>query len=389
MRWVSDERLLVRSLELMFSQTVSALISSAIAGLILIYTFWPLANVNFLILWGLSFSAVGGYRIYLKAAFSCAEPNNKNCTSWYIKLGASICVTGVLWGIFLIYLSSFAVGVSAAILIGNFAFLLAGSVTAYAISLPIFLLFSAPVVAPALVDLLLSMDQGRWMLAAVCAGWYLFMVSTARRFGDFAIRSLGFEYENKELVEELEEQNRRAEVLAQELMVLSNTDSLTGLYNRRYFDECIEAEMSRVHRTNGALSLLLCDVDFFKIYNDTLGHVEGDRCLKKVSDILLASAREGTDVVARYGGEEFAIVLANTELAQARVFADRLRKSVENHAISHPNSSVSKHLTISIGLTTLLDIESETASHLVERADRALYRAKECGRNQVQVETTN
>ncbi len=389
MRWVSDERLLVRSLELMFSQTVSALVSSAIAGLVLIYTFWPYANSNYLLLWSGCFLVVGIYRISLKAAFTRAEPDNKNCVSWYIKLGLSIFVTGVLWGVFLIYLSSFADGVSAAILMANFAFLLAGSVTAYAISLPIFLLFSSPVVIPAVIDLVASMDQSRWMLAAVSLGWYLFMVSTARRFGEFAMRSLGYEYENRELVGELEEQNRRAEVLAQELMVLSNTDSLTGLYNRRYFDECIEAEMSRVHRTNGALSLLLCDVDFFKIYNDTLGHVEGDRCLKKVSDILLASAREGTDVVARYGGEEFAIVLANTELGQARVFAERLRKSVENHAISHPNSSVSDYLTISVGLTTLLDAESETASHLVERADKALYRAKECGRNQVQVETSN
>lgn len=385
MPWVSDERLLVRSLELMFSQSASALVSSAIAGLVLVCTFWSQANPFVLLGWSVCFTLVGIYRIFLKAAFLKSRVSNSESRGWFVRLGGAIFVTGVLWGAFLLYLVSFASGLTAAILMANFAFLLAGSVTAYAMSLPVFILFSFPIVVPSVLYLVVSLDQDRWMLAAVSLGWYLFMISTARRFGEFAMRSLGYEYEKKELVEELEEQNRRAEVLAKELMVLSNTDSLTGLYNRRYFDESIDGEISRVRRTNGSLSLLLCDVDYFKRYNDSLGHVEGDRCLRLVADILLDSARGGTDVVARYGGEEFAIVLANTEMDQAMVFAERLRKSIVDNNIAHPDSDVASCLTISVGLSSVGDVKSESAASLIKRADKALYRAKGLGRNQVQV----
>lgn len=384
MRWVGDERLLGRSLELMFSQATSALVSSGIAALVLFYTFWDKASPQWMLAWAACFCLVATYRVNLKSSFLKSSEQEKNNRAWFVKLGATIFVTGVLWGAFIVYLMMFAEGFTAAILLANFALLLAGSVTAYAMSMPIFAMFSVPMVFPAMLYLVVNDDQNSWMLAAVCLGWYLFMVSTARRFGEFAARSFGYEYENRGLVAELEEQNRRAEVLAQELMVLSNTDSLTGVYNRRYLDECIASELSRAHRTNGALSLLMCDVDFFKRYNDSLGHVDGDKCLKVVANILLESAREGTDVVARYGGEEFAVVLANTEADQAKIFAERLRKSVADKLIPHPDSDISKYLTISIGVSSLCDIERDSASDLIKRADKALYRAKECGRNQVQ-----
>ncbi len=385
MRWVGDERLLGRSLEFMFSQATSALISSAIAGIILIYAFWGKADPRLMLTWVAAFVAVSTYRVFLRKAFLASSDEERNSRAWFVRLAATICLTGVLWGVFLLYLAIFAEGTAAAILVANCAFLLAGSVTAYAMSLPIFISFSIPMVLPPLGYLVYSSDDNGWMLSAVCLGWYLFMVSAARRFGEFSTRSFGYEYENRSLVAELEEQNHRAEVLAEELMVLSNTDSLTGLHNRRRFDESIEAEMARAHRTNGPLSLLLCDVDFFKRYNDSLGHVAGDGCLKTVANILTESARDGTDVVARYGGEEFAVILANTEMVQAKIFAERLRKAVAEKEIPHPDSTVEKYLTISVGVSSICDVESETASDLIKRADKALYRAKACGRNQVQV----
>ncbi len=384
MRWVDDERLLGRSLELMFSQATSALVSSGIACLVLLYTFWDKASPKLMLAWVMVFCFVAIYRVRLKSSFLNSSESDKNHRSWFVKLGVTIFLTGVLWGALILYLMMYAQGFAAAILFANFALLLAGSVTVYAMSMPIFVMFSVPMVLPPLVYLVMDTNQDSWMLAAVCLGWYLFMVSTARRFGEFAARSFGYEYENRGLVAELEEQNRRAEVLAQELMVLSNTDSLTGVYNRRYLDECIASELSRAHRTDGALSLLMCDVDFFKRYNDSLGHVEGDKCLTVVANILTESARGGTDVVARYGGEEFAVVLANTEAVQAKVFAERLRKAVAEKQIPHPDSDVSEFLTISIGVSSLCDIECDTSSDLIRRADKALYRAKARGRNLVQ-----
>jgi len=386
MRWVSDERLYARCLELLFAQSTSAFISSGIAGLILVYSFWGISDSVVSLVWIAGYCTIASYRVYLRRAYLNCSPELKNSPKWFTHLGASIFVTGILWGVFLLYLASFAEGLLAAMLVANLAFLLAGAVTAYAVSLPIFVVFSLPIVVPAIIYLITSLEQNNWLLAAVSLGWYLFMVSTARRFGEFAMRSLGYEYENRELVSELEEQNRRAEVLASELMVLSNTDGLTGLFNRRYFDEYLDNEIARAQRMGVPVSLLLCDVDFFKIYNDILGHVEGDKCLKRVSDMLHDSIRDGTDIVARYGGEEFAIVLTNTDLSQAKVYAERLRRAIRQAAVPHPGSSVGAYLTMSMGVSTLLRGESDNAQSLVQRADVALYKAKASGRDQVRVQ---
>lgn len=387
MRWVSDDRLYAKTLELLFSQASSAFASSAVAGVVLIFTFWGVSNNRISITWIVLYAAVACYRTYLRHAFFSSNEALRASAGWYTKLGTSIFVTGALWGLFLLYLATFAKGMLAAIVMANIAFILAGAVSAYAISLPLFVLFSAPIAVPSVIYLVLEFEQHAWLLAAVSLGWYLFMISAARRFSEFAIRTLAYEYDNRELVGELEEQNQRAEILAEELMVLSNTDSLTGLFNRRYFDERLETEFSRAQRTGMPMSLILCDVDFFKIYNDTLGHVEGDKCLKRLGDFLLDSIREGTDVAARYGGEEFGLVLANTDLSQAKIFAERLRRSIHNYGIPHPRSPVAKCLTLSMGIASMLDGDAqESPESMIERADRALYTAKECGRDQVRLQ---
>ncbi|MFL0811642.1 MAG: GGDEF domain-containing protein [Agarilytica sp.] len=387
MRWIQDDRLMVRSLELLFSQAGSALASSGIASLILIYAFWSELDGAFVIAWLTSFCAIAIYRLYNMHFFSSSQNKRAEAGAWFVRFAVSILMMGILWGVLLAYIAPGAEGVKAAVLIANYSFLLAGSVTGTAVSFPVFLMFSLPIVVPGVLYLMFSQLDNHWMLAAVTLGWYLFMVSAARRFGEFSQRSLANEYQNKELVLELEEQNRRAELLAQELMVLSNTDSLTNLYNRRHFDDCLEAEMRRVHRTSGELSLLMCDVDYFKNFNDAVGHVEGDKCLQQVAEVLVGSARQGTDMVARYGGEEFAFILASTSAEQARVFAERLRQAVVAKVIPHPDSDVSPYVTISVGVSSVLDVEHETAKHLIERADRALYRAKELGRNKVELQS--
>lgn len=383
-RWVTDERLKARSLELLFAQSTSAFTSSAVAGVVLVYTFWSVSDPAISVVWAGGYAAVACFRIYLRRAFNGSTRIERSMPYWYSKMAISVFLTGMLWGGFLLYLASFAEGFLAAMLMANLAFLMAGAVPAYAISLPMFLLFSLPIVVPSVLYLAIVLKDEGWLLSSVSLGWYLFMVSTARRFGEFATRALGYEYENVALVAELEEQNRRAEVLAEELIVLSNTDSLTGVFNRRYFDERVENELQRAHRLEAPLSLILADVDFFKIYNDSMGHMEGDKCLRKVSDILGESIRGGTDVVARYGGEEFAIILANTNLEQAKVYAERLRTAVAHCAIPHPKSAVGPYVTLSLGVAVLR--EGEDVEALIERADQALYRAKENGRDQVQLE---
>lgn len=168
-----------------------------------------------------------------------------------------------------------------------------------------------------------------------------------------------------------------------QLEELSRSDSLTGLPNRRHFDEVKEIELRRAQRSGQPLSVLLCDVDFFKRYNDTYGHAVGDQCLRQVAQTMRASIARAGDVVARIGGEEFAVILPATDAAAALSLAERLRLAVIDQAIPHTASSVAEHITLSIGQATLEPGETATFEALLELADRALYQAKAAGRNQI------
>ena len=173
---------------------------------------------------------------------------------------------------------------------------------------------------------------------------------------------------------ELEQANRR-------LQALAGQDGLTGLANRRTFDEVLEKEFKRARRERRILSLALIDVDQFKAFNDRYGHPEGDACLRRVSEAIRTTVRRPADLVARYGGEEFAVILPHTDEFAASQVADQIREAVLQLAIPHQDSAIGL-LTISCGIAAAEDFDRRAAS-LVKQADRALYRAKENGRNNV------
>jgi diguanylate cyclase (GGDEF)-like protein len=170
----------------------------------------------------------------------------------------------------------------------------------------------------------------------------------------------------------------------QELTVLATRDVLTGIANRRHFEDVLQLELARAARTGAAVSLVLIDVDFFKKYNDRYGHVTGDACLREVAAILREGLARPTDLVARYGGEEFAVVLPGTGAVGARYVAERLRQAVLELGIDHPDNPVGS-VTISAGAATFHGSPGETIApdDFVSRADALLYRAKDTGRNRV------
>ena len=163
---------------------------------------------------------------------------------------------------------------------------------------------------------------------------------------------------------------------------LSRTDSLTQLANRRYFDEYLKAEWLRAQRENQPLSLLLCDVDYFKSYNDHYGHLEGDHCLKHVALALRGCFTRSGDLVARYGGEEFAVVIPNTELTEDGKL-EKCRAVIEGLKIPHEGSPVLDYVTISIGACTVYPSAELEIDDIISAADQALYRAKLEGRNRI------
>ena len=169
----------------------------------------------------------------------------------------------------------------------------------------------------------------------------------------------------------------------QQLKQLAILDGLTGVANRRYFDQALNNEWNRLAREEKPLSLILCDIDYFKVYNDTYGHPEGDSCLKKVANILQRATKRAADLVARYGGEEFAVILPDTNHRGALFVAENIRQKLNKQKIPHPASSVSPYLTISIGIATTIPTSGQTASKLLKTTDSALYQAKKQGRNQI------
>ncbi len=196
---------------------------------------------------------------------------------------------------------------------------------------------------------------------------------------DRAVEKIRLIEENRRLLEDLQHKNRELERINQIIKELAVRDGLTGLYNHRYFQEALGLEMARSHRHQRAFSLIFLDVDFFKLYNDTHGHVEGDRLLKTLAEILTDRLRF-TDIVARYGGEEFVILLPETSKENARRLAESLLQCVAEYPFPGRETQPLGKVTVSMGLATFPDDGVEGAA-LVEHADAALYQAKRNGRN--------
>jgi diguanylate cyclase (GGDEF)-like protein len=178
------------------------------------------------------------------------------------------------------------------------------------------------------------------------------------------------------------ERTRALEKANEALSRLAALDGLTGIPNRRSFDDFLQREWGLATRNATRLSCIMIDIDHFKAYNDTYGHQAGDECLIQVAKALQACVTRPGDLVARYGGEEFGIILPATDAAGARVIAERMRLHVEQLGIPHVGSSVADCVTLSLGSATLVDSET-SPEDLLQAADRALYQAKHQGRNQV------
>lgn len=175
-------------------------------------------------------------------------------------------------------------------------------------------------------------------------------------------------------------QAEKLEAVNNELARLSTTDPLTGLFNRRYFDETLALELKRASRSGNALSMLMIDIDHFKKYNDALGHPAGDACLRQVAEVLRKNAQRAGEFAARIGGEEFAVIASNLDAAGAQLLAERILRDMATLQIPHPATPLG-HVTVSIGVSTFEGGSDRTPEQLVGQADEALYRAKEEGRN--------
>jgi len=188
----------------------------------------------------------------------------------------------------------------------------------------------------------------------------------------------------KEEIDRRKARERELEALTERLSQLSNQDGLTAVSNRRRFEEVFDKEWLRARRDGLPLALLMIDIDFFKYYNDTYGHLKGDCCLKAVAEAICMVLKRPGDFVARYGGEEFVVILPGTDEAGAMSIAEEIRINVHSLGIEHASSSVADRITVSVGAASVMPRPDVAAKSLLLASDGALYQAKTNGRNRVE-----
>lgn len=179
----------------------------------------------------------------------------------------------------------------------------------------------------------------------------------------------------------------KLKIMADKLEQMSSIDSLTGLYNRRYFNENYQKEWLSANRSQTSLAALMLDIDNFKKYNDTYGHLQGDKCLKSVAEAIRKAVTRPRDIVARYGGEEFVIILTETDASGALYIAEQAHTNVRELAIEHSASSSGQIVSISIGVAAMIPFNKNRPEELLNMADEALYRSKSNGRNTIALYT--
>jgi diguanylate cyclase (GGDEF)-like protein len=252
-----------------------------------------------------------------------------------------------------------------------------------------------------LISIYRSLPTGHWLVDSIYLqpfGLFVFVLSQsamlARRSSrafvqleattrDLATAHAALDAHARELERRVAERTAELETANRQLARLAEIDGLTGVGNRLHFEEELRRAWFDHLRRGAPLALILADVDEFKRYNDRYGHLAGDEALRRVAAALAASAQRPGDVVARYGGEELVVLLPNTDAEGARQLAERMRDRVAAEAIVHESSSVARHVTLSAGLASIVPTEDADRVTLIARADRALYRAKQEGRDRV------
>lgn len=203
---------------------------------------------------------------------------------------------------------------------------------------------------------------------------------TERKIAEEALRIA-----RDELEIQVEARTKELKAANEELKRLSLSDGLTGIANRRYFDDFLEREWNRAKREKTPLSMIMIDIDYFKAFNDTYGHQAGDQCLRTVATVLRTTVKRTVDLVARYGGEEFAIVLPDTDILGAYEVAERIRNNIEILGIEHLKSDNCGFVTISSGIASAIPEKNSVPTEIISEADIALYKAKKEGRNKVRI----
>ena len=351
------------------------MIGSAAGSLLVAIALLEAGGSPAILVWLFFVYATNGFRFWLNrrsaTKLSTAGYSRREALSYSI----SICLSGLAWGSVVILLDG-AAPLGSIIAITITQAMVMGGVVTLGVLMPAFLSFALPALLPMIVVYAFGGTTTDTELALYCAIFLALMIGIAARFNKAFRHTWQLRFENDDLI-------RALTTAHDQMAVQAKSDGLTGVANRRRFDEVLETEYSRLRRSGAPLSLIFLDVDSFKAFNDTYGHIEGDECLKKIAATLQKLLLRASDFVARYGGEEFAVVLPETDHVGAVTLAEKIRSRVAALMIPHSTSGVEEYVTVSLGVVTLNCTESSSPAVALSIADRQLYLAKAQGKNRI------
>jgi diguanylate cyclase (GGDEF)-like protein len=367
---------LAAQIEQGYGQLPIALVVNLVIGLILTVILWGAVDKATLVAWWALLAAVTAVRYTMLSAFRNASRGPRaELNRWrsYFLIGA--CAAGIVWGlggVFLFHPSSFSYQVFLAFVLGG---MVAGALPLLSSVEHAYACFAIPAVLPASLQMLAVGDRVHLTMGLMMLIFGIAMLASSAQ-----VQRLF--RESHDLRRQLTSSLEAGEALQQ----LLRLDELTGIANRRLFEEALAKEWRRAQRDGDTLAVITADIDYFKEYNDRYGHVAGDRCLIEVAQSMQRALYRPGDVAARIGGEEFAFLLPGTTLHGARSVAELIRRRILSLELPHASSMVADRVTVSLGVASSDQDSISSAEDLLCASDAALYEAKRQGRNQVVVQ---
>lgn len=364
--------LLGAQVEQSFRQLPISLLVNLANGLLLTFFLWDVLDRPTLLLWLAALVAVTAARFRMLRAYRGTPDPASQPRRWefYSHLGA--CAAGLVWGsagVFLFLPSSLSHQVFLAFVLGG---MVAGAIPLLSFLGHAYACFAIPVVTPIALQMLAVGDRVHILMGLMISIFGLAMLAASAQLRRYFRESVRLRLRLSSALEQ-----------GKTLEHLLGVDALTGIANRRFFQNILEKEWRRARRGRSTLSLITADIDHFKAYNDHYGHPAGDACLRDIARSMAEVAKRPGDVTARIGGEEFAILLPDTPREDAQRLAELIRKRVFSLKLPHAASAAAGQVTVSLGVAASNQWGIDSPNDLLSAADRALYRAKRSGKNRV------
>ena len=379
-QWVYREKI-----KMLYSNQRQSWLLSIIVAFVVAYLAFEAEFILAGLAWIMMFVTVTLIRTRNTHQFLKADVSLDEYPFWYKRFFRYTALVGIAWGVGALIIGPQLDQTSQVFLLLVLIGVTGAAIPLLGISMPTLLAFQVPAVVPYIILVSWTLE-GKGVLLLIIFTIYMLVIALATRRVESGIsESLHMRYKMEKIADSLSATNQELQDANEKLETMTLEDPLTGLNNRRFFEMQLEKEWKRAARENESITLLVVDIDYFKIYNDTYGHAEGDVCLQRVASILKKSLNRPGDVIARVGGEEFVALLPNIDEEGALTVAHTMQENLHQGALVHGTSPLSDYVTVSIGIATARSDDEVTSLGLFKAADKALYRAKAKGRNQIVV----